>query len=313
MSGPQAHRVHDCGFQREDSRTLPGGEGYAVAGAVFRAHVCPSATVVLLLLICYFSEDRVDCCAGSRHDSFTASNVSSGLRVANSEASVWLILMYKTARNLLEEQPATVDLCSCPNAVHDVSPNSLFTALELRALETWSVRRRLLRFPFHCNGVERSVLFLCHVICAVFFERLWESCPSSVLSHSLARDAMLLMWVRVHIVCISWKRVLVAEWDRGSHVKRVDALSLALSEQVWRPGAHVLFCSVCSRSVQLLFVMSLTILPSLRRTCAVGQASDCGLHVKRAVTRDVWQSPEHNAACYWVGLWSVSSPFSCHS
>ena len=65
--------------------------------------------------------------------------------------------------------------------------------------------------------------------------------------------------------------------DCGSHVKRVDALSLALSEQDWQPGAHVLLCSVCILSVQMPFMMSLTILPSLRRSCAVGQASPCGL------------------------------------
>ena len=72
------------------------------------------------------------------HDSSSESNVRSGLRVhscfAKSEASFCLILMFKSARKLLDEQPATVDLCSCPNAVHDVSRDSLFTAMELTAL-----------------------------------------------------------------------------------------------------------------------------------------------------------------------------------
>ena len=74
---------------------------------------------------------------------------------SSAEASVWSILMFKSARKLLDEQTATVDLCLCPNAVHDVSHDSLFTALELRARESWSVRKCRSRFTLHCDGVER--------------------------------------------------------------------------------------------------------------------------------------------------------------
>ena len=59
---------------------------------------------------------------------------------SSAEASVWSIFMFMSARILLDEQPEPVGLCSCPNAFHDVSPDSLITALGLRALETWSVR-----------------------------------------------------------------------------------------------------------------------------------------------------------------------------
>ena len=85
----------------------------------------------------------------------------------------------------------------------------------------------------------------------------------------------------------------------------------------------MLSCSVCVLSFPLPFMMSLTILSSLRWSCAVGPAcesvshdslftaselstlktwlvrsakepdckvTDCGFHVKCAVTRDVWVS-----------------------
>ena len=64
--------------------------------------------------------------------------------------------------------------------------------------------------------------------------------------------------------------------DGGSHVKRVvtrdvwqDALSLALLEEVWQPGStRVELIVRCVLSVQLPFMMFLTILASLRWSCA---------------------------------------------
>ena len=80
--------------------------------------------------------------------------------------------------------------------------------------------------------------------------------------------------------------------DCGSHVKRVNALSLALSEQVWQSGAHVLLCSVCNIPFQLPFMMSLIdslftapVLSTLK-SWVVRSAEDCkvtddGPHVNR--------------------------------
>ena len=176
--------------------------------------------------------------------------------------SVWSILMFMSAWKLLDEQPATVDLCSCPSAVHDVSHDSLVTALELRALETWSVRPA--KVP-DCNVTN---------------------CGSHV-KRVVTRDAWL-SDVR--------PRCVVAGFVERGLVARSTRVEL-----------------VCVLSFQLSFMMSLTILSSPRQSCAVGHASDCGSHVKRAVTRDVWQSREHRAACYWVGLRCVVSPLNYHS
>ena len=45
-----------------------------------------------------------------------------------------------SAKKLMVEPPATVGLGLCSAAVHDVSYDSLFAALELSALKPWLVR-----------------------------------------------------------------------------------------------------------------------------------------------------------------------------
>ena len=71
-------------------------------------------------------------------------NVLSGFRVhssiSKSEASVLIDLTIKSAKKLVVEPPATVVLGLCSAAIHDVSYDSLFTALELSALKPWLVR-----------------------------------------------------------------------------------------------------------------------------------------------------------------------------
>ena len=93
--------------------------------------------------------------------------------------------------------------------------------------------------------------------------------------------------------------------DCGSLVKRVNALSLALSEQVWQPGAPVWLCSVCIIPFQLPFMMSLIDSPftapvlSTLKSWVVRSVKDCkvthdGPYVKRVMIRDVWP-PCHDA------------------
>merc|ERR1712012_1109683 len=48
--------------------------------------------------------------------------------------------MGKSAKKLMVEPPATVGLGLCSAAIHDVSYDSLFTAMELSALKPWLVR-----------------------------------------------------------------------------------------------------------------------------------------------------------------------------
>jgi hypothetical protein len=71
-------------------------------------------------------------------------NVLSGFRVHSSipksEASVLIDLTIKSAKKLVVEPPATVGLGLCSAAIHDVSYDSLFTALELSALKPWLIR-----------------------------------------------------------------------------------------------------------------------------------------------------------------------------
>ena len=68
----------------------------------------------------------------------------SGFRVhssiAKSEASVLIDLMTKSAKKLMVEPPATVGLGLCSASIHDVSYDSLLTALELSTLKPWLVR-----------------------------------------------------------------------------------------------------------------------------------------------------------------------------
>ena len=64
-------------------------------------------------------------------------NVVSGSRVRStlthprSQASVLIDLMTKSAKKLVVQLPATVELGFCSASIHDVSFDSLFTALEL--------------------------------------------------------------------------------------------------------------------------------------------------------------------------------------
>ena len=77
-----------------------------------------------------------------------------------------------------------------------------------------------------------------------------------------------------------------------------DAFSSALLKDVW-PGAHVLYCSVCVLSAQLLFMMSGTTIPAMRRSLSalktwlvrsamesVCKVTEWSSHVKRVVVRD---------------------------
>ena len=71
-------------------------------------------------------------------------NVLSGFRVESSipesVASVLIDLMTKSAKKLMVEPPPTVGLGLCSAALHDVSYDSLFTAVELSTLKPWLVR-----------------------------------------------------------------------------------------------------------------------------------------------------------------------------
>ena len=60
-------------------------------------------------------------------------------RIAKSEASVLVEFTNKSAMKLVVEPPATVGFGLCSAAIHDVSCDFIFTALELSALDRgWS-------------------------------------------------------------------------------------------------------------------------------------------------------------------------------
>ena len=59
--------------------------------------------------------------------------------IPKSEAPVLIDLTTKSAKKLVVVPPATVGLGLCSAAIHDVSYDSLFTALELIALKPWLV------------------------------------------------------------------------------------------------------------------------------------------------------------------------------
>ena len=59
--------------------------------------------------------------------------------IPKSEAPVLIDLTTKSAKKLVVVPPATVELGLCSAAIHDVSYDSLFTALELIALKPWLV------------------------------------------------------------------------------------------------------------------------------------------------------------------------------
>ena len=61
--------------------------------------------------------------------------------IPNQEVSVLIDLTTKSAKKLVVEPPATVELGLCSDAIHDVSFDSLFTALDLCALNYgWSAK-----------------------------------------------------------------------------------------------------------------------------------------------------------------------------
>ena len=152
------------------------------------------------------------------------------------------------------------------------------------------LRKCLLQFALHCNGAERIEPALGHACESVYCDSLFAALELCALETRSVRPAT-----------VPDCKVT----DCGSHVKRVNAWSLALSEQVWQPGAHVLLCSVCIIPFQLPFMMSfidsLFTAPELStlKTWVVRSAKDCkvtddGPHVKRVVTRDAWPS-DHDA------------------
>ena len=57
--------------------------------------------------------------------------------IPKSEASVPIDLTTKSVKKLVVEPPSEVGLGLCSAAIHDVSYDSLFTALELSALKLW--------------------------------------------------------------------------------------------------------------------------------------------------------------------------------
>ena len=103
------------------------------------------------------------------------------------------------------------------------------------------LRKCLLQFPLHCNGVERIEPAHGHACESVSCDSLFAAMELRALETWSVRPAT-----------VPDCKVT----DCGSHVKRVNALSLALSEQVWQPGAHVLLCSVCIIPFQLPSMMS---------------------------------------------------------
>ena len=56
------------------------------------------------------------------------------------ESSIFIEFTIKSAMKLVVEPPATVGLGLCSAAIHDVSCDYLFTALELSALNSWLAR-----------------------------------------------------------------------------------------------------------------------------------------------------------------------------
>ena len=60
--------------------------------------------------------------------------------ISISEAPVLFDLTTNSAKKLVVEPPATVGLGLCSVAIHDVSYDSLFAALEMSALKPWLVR-----------------------------------------------------------------------------------------------------------------------------------------------------------------------------
>ena len=73
-----------------------------------------------------------------------SARTSVGDRGVRKECTLWI------PRSLVVELPATVGLGLCSAAVHDVSYESLFTALELSALKTM-VGQACQRVRLHCN------------------------------------------------------------------------------------------------------------------------------------------------------------------
>ena len=60
--------------------------------------------------------------------------------ILKSEASALIDFTSRSAKKLMVEPSATVDLGHCSSAIFDVSDDVLFTASEFSALNTWSVR-----------------------------------------------------------------------------------------------------------------------------------------------------------------------------
>ena len=175
------------------------------------------------------------------------------------------------------------------------------------------LRKCLLQFPLHCNGAERIEPALGHACESVSCDSLFVALELRALETWSVRPAT-----------VPDCKVT----DCGSHVKRVNALSLALSEQVWQPGAHVLLCSVCIIPFQkrvvpfmMSFIDSLFTAPELStlKTWVVKSAkesvckvTDDGPFVKRVVTRgaakvDNTEQPViglglHSSRCVVVGF-----------
>ena len=115
-------------------------------------------------------------------------------------------------------------------------------------------------------------------------------------------------------------------WRRGGHVLFNDEKEFgwkpwhSVHPQTWQtmeqqcccgaPPARLRFGVSCWCNFLALLIESVVFWRKLgadRQTDRqTARQSNCGSHVMRVVTRDVWESREHRTACYWVGL-----PLTC--